>query len=111
VLEAAAKMPSAESRAGLADFMHGYRDRFRASALAFEGTGFRAASIRAVVTGLSALARHSFPHAVFASVPEALAWPPMAPLESGTDAVAMAELLREFRSGLGAQRSGSVSPT
>jgi hypothetical protein len=97
VVEPEAAMPSRESRSDIAAFMTDYKASIRATALAFEGTGFRAASIRAVVTGLNLLAQHPFPYGVFASIAEALAWTPMAPLAAGTPPMGLSKLVRSFR--------------
>lgn len=97
IVEPSASMPSRESRSEIADFMTHYRESIRSTALAFEGTGFRAASIRAVVTGLNLLAHHPFPYGVFASIPEALGWGPMAPLATGAAPMAVARIVLSFR--------------
>ena len=60
-------MPPAASRNELAATLRG-ASFIKASAVAFEGQGFRAAAVRGVVTGLTALARQPFPHKVFAHV-------------------------------------------
>jgi hypothetical protein len=44
------------------------------SGIVFEGTGFKMAAVRAIVTGLTMLARPEFPHLVFADVQEASKW-------------------------------------
>jgi hypothetical protein len=97
VVEPAASMPPRDARAKIADFMTDYKSSIRATALAFEGVGFRAASIRAVVTGLNLLAHHPFPYGVFSSIPEALNWLPMASSTNGTPAAALAKLVRSYR--------------
>jgi hypothetical protein len=97
VVEPGASMPPAESRAGIAAFMRDYAKNIRATSLAFEGTGFRAASVRAVVAGLNVLANHPFPYKVFATIGEALWWPPMASRGPGTPPALLAELVERFR--------------
>jgi hypothetical protein len=39
-----------------------------------DGTGFKAASVRAIVSGVNALARPTFAHSVQSSVPDAARW-------------------------------------
>lgn len=73
VVTANAPMPPAESRERLARFMR-EGTYVMASAVAFEGTGFRAAAIRSVVTGLTMLARQPFPHKIFATLEDASGW-------------------------------------
>jgi len=70
IVEASAPMPPAASRNELAATLKG-ATFIQASAVAFEGEGFRAASVRAVVTGLTAMAKQPFPHKVFAKVGDA----------------------------------------
>lgn len=63
LISAVAPMPSSEARKALADLMS--TNRFiRCSAIIMEGTGFRAAAVRSVVTGLTLLSRHEFPHRI-----------------------------------------------
>jgi hypothetical protein len=73
VVTANAPMPPADSRERLARFMR-EGTYVKASGVAFEGTGFRAAAIRSVVTGLTMLARQPFPHKIFATLEEASGW-------------------------------------
>ena len=44
------------------------------SGVAFEGSGFMAASVRSVVVGLTLLAKQTYPHRVFPNVKEASFW-------------------------------------
>ncbi len=71
VVERGAQLPDAAARADLATLMHEGSKWIQVSALVFEGGGFIAAGIRGVVTGISMLARQSFPHRVFDSVSDA----------------------------------------
>ena len=48
--------------------------RIIASAVVFEGTGFRASVIRSVVIGISMLSRPKCPHMVFASTSAGIDW-------------------------------------
>lgn len=63
--------PDADARAALNHLLK-ETPKLSYSAVVYEGDGFRAASVRAIVAGLAALARAPFPHRVFASVPEAV---------------------------------------
>jgi len=63
LISAVAPMPSSEARKALADLMSSNR-YIRCSAVIMEGTGFRAAAVRSVVTGLTLLSRHEYPHRI-----------------------------------------------
>jgi hypothetical protein len=80
VVESRAAMPTRSARENIAAFMTEFKSSIRATSLAFEGEGFRAASVRAVVTGLNMLTHHPFPYGVFPTIEKALAWEPMSPL-------------------------------
>jgi hypothetical protein len=71
IVEQCAQLPEAAARDDLAALMHEGSRWIQVSALVFEGTGFIAAAIRGVVTGISMFARQSFPHRVFDSVSDA----------------------------------------
>jgi hypothetical protein len=58
-----ASMPSSEARKALADLMSTHR-LIRCSAVIMEGTGFRAAAVRSVVTGFALLSQYEFPHRI-----------------------------------------------
>ena len=60
-------------RAAIANFL-GTADYIRGSGVAFEGTGFRAAAVRSIVSGLTMLARQPYQHKVFDAVPTTMAW-------------------------------------
>ena len=66
--------PDAAARAALATMLKDNETRIVASAVVFEGTGFRASLIRSLVIGISMLSRPKCPHTVFASVSEGVAW-------------------------------------
>jgi hypothetical protein len=74
IVEEEAPMPASEPRESLATFMRDASDHIKASAVVFEGTGFRAAAVRSVVVGLTMLARQKYPHKVFSGLIEATAW-------------------------------------
>lgn len=66
--------PSASVRAQMAHHMRRSQDEIRASALVYEGDGFRAAAIRAVVTGINLVTKTAYPHKIFGSVSSAADW-------------------------------------
>jgi hypothetical protein len=74
VVEAGAPPPSQEARYALARFLSSGAGRMILSAVVHEGSGFRAAFVRGVVTGLALLANLPYPHKVFGSVEEAATW-------------------------------------
>jgi hypothetical protein len=74
IVEEAAPMPSADSRTALANILRFNAEELICSAVAMRGSGFRAATVRGVATGLSLLARQPFPHRVFASIEQSSAW-------------------------------------
>jgi hypothetical protein len=66
--------PDGIARTALATMLKDHEARIVASAVVFEGTGFRASVIRSVVVGISMLSRPKCPHTVFASVSEGVTW-------------------------------------
>lgn len=58
-------------RAALKELLRAGRDVIREAPVVYEGQGFRAASIRAIVTGLLPQRSLGFPHRVYSSVEEA----------------------------------------
>lgn len=68
------RAPSAEARAAIGEGMFNHRHMIGGTALVFEGAGFGAAAIRAVVTGLTMAANHPFPYRVFSNAHDALVW-------------------------------------
>ncbi len=73
IIEKAAPMPPGEARSQIAEFFSS-ATYIKASAVAFEGEGFRAGAVRSVVAGLTMLARQPFPHKIFATLKEATDW-------------------------------------
>ncbi len=73
IIEANAPAPENDARAAIANFL-GTADYIRGSGVAFEGTGFRAAAVRSIVSGLTMLARQPYQHKVFDAVPTTMAW-------------------------------------
>jgi len=74
VVEAGATAPDAEARRAIAAMLRRYADSIRCSAVVFEGDGFQAATLRAVVTGIAILSRPSYPDVVFGSTVAAINW-------------------------------------
>jgi hypothetical protein len=60
-----------QARTALSQLLTRGKPYIRCSSLVFTGDGFRASTVRAVVTGIAWLARPGFPHQVFASIPSA----------------------------------------
>ncbi|MBV1860269.1 MAG: hypothetical protein KUG77_17780 [Nannocystaceae bacterium] len=73
IIEANAPAPENDARAAIADFL-GSAAYIRGSGVAFEGTGFRAAAVRSIVSGLTMLARQPYEHKVFDAVPATMTW-------------------------------------
>lgn len=102
IVEESAPMPPGDAREALAKFLERASHCIKVSAVAFEGTGFRAAAVRSVVAGLTMVARQSYPHKVFATVEEGMAW--MAPqMPSPTSAQQLSEVIAELRRTLSAK--------
>lgn len=101
IVEANAPVPEGHVRDSLAGFMKKGAGTIRSSAVVHEGSGFRAAAVRGVVTGLTLLARQPFPHRVFATADEGCRWlasslretAPGAPI----DAEQLVDVVRELR--------------
>jgi hypothetical protein len=74
IVEERAPMPPTECRQSIAETLRDASDHILASAVVFEGEGFRAAAVRSVVAGLNMLARQKFPHKVFSDISEAGSW-------------------------------------
>ena len=70
VLEPTVRPLDAEQRGALEATMRSC-SAICGSAVVYEGSGFQAAAVRAVVAGIAALRRHPFPHQVFAEVSNA----------------------------------------
>lgn len=107
VVEAEADMPDAPVRNALAAMFHRVASATIASALVFEGTGFKAATVRALTTTLNMVTRQPFPHKVFATVGDAAAW--LAPQTGGRiSATAIANDLAATRSALDGRTQGTA---
>lgn len=73
IIEDKAPAPDNDARSRIADFL-GQAEFIAASGVAFEGSGFRAAAVRSIVSGLTILARQPFPHKVFSSISSTMDW-------------------------------------
>jgi hypothetical protein len=71
VVEENCPLPPVEARVELAACLRRASAVVARSAVVFEGEGFRASSVRAVVAGISLFSRPEYPHRVFASVSSA----------------------------------------
>jgi hypothetical protein len=74
IVEKDARMPSVVVRDAVAEFLSQAAGRMILSAVVYEGTGFRAAAVRSVVSGLAMLTNYSYPHKVFPRVEGAVSW-------------------------------------
>jgi hypothetical protein len=74
IIERLDAAPDPKTRRALTELLASGSQRILASALVFEGSGFHAAAVRSVVTGISLLARHTYPHRVFEKVSDAAAF-------------------------------------
>ncbi len=72
VVETEASPPDSEARKAFTDFLK--LTAIRHFSVTHEGSGFKAASVRAITSGVHALARPSFDHAVHSTVAEAARW-------------------------------------
>lgn len=72
IVETEATPPDSETRKAFADFLK--QTAIRHFSVTHEGTGFKAASVRAIVSGVHALARPDFEHSVHSTVAEASRW-------------------------------------
>lgn len=107
VVESGADMPDAPVRNALAELFHRVAPSVIASALVFEGTGFKAATVRALTTTLNMVTRQPFPHKVFASPAEAATW--LAPQTRGRiPAATVASELAGVRASLDARHHGTA---
>lgn len=68
VTEEQVPLPTLEARMELVSFLKSANGIVERHAIVFEGEGFRAASIRAVVAGVSLFSRPEFPSRVFGSI-------------------------------------------
>lgn len=72
VVEVDAVPPDAEARKAFTEFMKW--PGVAHFSVTHEGTGFKAASVRAIVSGVTVLSRPIFPHSVHSSVADASSW-------------------------------------
>lgn len=68
VVDVAAPLPSTEVRTELVSALQRVSGKVARSAVLYEGEGFRAASVRAVVAGILLFSRLAYPHRVFGRV-------------------------------------------
>jgi hypothetical protein len=68
VIEEQAPVPPLDSRMELVGFLKRVNGLVGRSSVVFEGEGFRAATVRSIVAGVSLFSRPDYPHRVFASV-------------------------------------------
>lgn len=103
VVEATASPPSTEVRAALGAMLQRASEYTVASAVAFEGDGLRASVVRSIVTGLNLMSQPSYPHKIFKTVREAIAWqiqvPGAAPIRAENYYKAIEELREKLSAG------------
>jgi hypothetical protein len=68
ILDEHISMPPLEVRVEIVGFMKRVNGIVERSAVVFEGEGFRAATVRSIVAGVSLFSRPDYPHRVFPSV-------------------------------------------
>ena len=66
--------PNGATRAALAAMLKNNEAQLTASAVVFEGAGFRASVVRSIVIGIGMLSRLKCPHLIFATTGEGIAW-------------------------------------
>jgi hypothetical protein len=74
VVERSSTEPTSATRAALAEMLKAHEPLLIASAVAHEGSGFRAAAVLAVATSIALLSRRGFPHRVFSELQRATDW-------------------------------------
>ncbi|HZU82320.1 MAG TPA: hypothetical protein VE987_05365 [Polyangiaceae bacterium] len=74
VVEEHAPIPAPDVRAMMARFLLTRAPQIVLSAVVYEGTGFRAAAVRTVVTGLALVSKLPYRHKIFATVEDAARW-------------------------------------
>jgi hypothetical protein len=74
VIEEGALAPDPDARRAISNMLKQHGSVIRCSAVVYEGDGFRAATLRGVVTGIALLSRPLYPHVVFASAISAINW-------------------------------------
>jgi len=84
-----AVVPDGRMRKTLVKMLRGFEGRVSNSAVIQLGSGFRAAIVRSVVTGLAALSTPSYPHRVFATLREAASW-----MHEGHDRIPATSVIR-----------------
>jgi hypothetical protein len=74
IVERQAETPPQRIRDELARFLKKGSGKTILSAVVHEGSGFRGAFVRSIVTGVALLTKLPYPHKVFASITEASLW-------------------------------------
>lgn len=67
-------LPSGDARAEMARILRDHASSIRASCVVVEGSGFRAAAVRSVLTGISFVVRPGYPHRVTDSLVAGTDW-------------------------------------
>ena len=98
VAEESAVVPGRDMRTAMSHLINSRVGMLCASAFAFEGTGFRAATIRSVGIGLSILSRGLVPHRVFGTKRAGAEWIREEMQREGADCPDAESLLRAMES-------------
>jgi hypothetical protein len=110
LLGADVRMPDAEVRQALDAMVPRLAPYYACVAAVFEGSGFRAAMIRGVLTGFQLISRLKYPHGVFETVADCACWVHATGVVN-VDLTAISEAAREVRA-MGLERgvlSGGVA--
>jgi hypothetical protein len=97
VVEDKADLPAPEVRAAITAMLHSLGGKVLRSAVVYEGSGFHAAAVRGVVTGLTMLRRLPYPHRVIAAVEAAVPWILEGLPEQPADAPQVLAAVRDLR--------------
>jgi N-acetylglucosamine kinase-like BadF-type ATPase len=95
IVEESASLPSSTVRERIAASLQRVAPYIGASAVVHEGSGFRAAAVRAVLAGLGLIVRPPYPHQIFARVDAAGRW--LAAAQRGMDAAGICDAVRALR--------------
>lgn len=68
LIEANAPLPHLDARVEIITLLKEANGKVERSGIVFEGEGFRASTVRAIVAGVSLFSRPEFPHRIFSSV-------------------------------------------
>jgi hypothetical protein len=108
IVEPTAPLPPLDARVELVGVLKRAAGKIARSAVVFEGEGFRAASVRAVVAGVSFFSRPTYPHRVFGTVSAAARF--LTEGKSNSQAASAALILRMVQEARRRPGGGSFVP-